>query len=94
MILSKNVFVRGVFLRNSIADAVGATLCRPVRRNGVVTNGVVGCSQIFCSHADCAEFAEAHLLRVLAMRGVCVLKRAERFCEFCEVCVKLNSFLC
>ncbi|MBQ2122411.1 MAG: hypothetical protein II200_00250, partial [Bacteroidaceae bacterium] len=36
------------------------------------------------------ELAEAHLLRVLAIRGVCVLKRAERFCEFCEVRVKLN----
>ena len=24
------------------------------------------------------------------MRDVCVLKRAERFCEFCEVRVKLN----
>jgi hypothetical protein len=79
-----------VFLWKNMADAVGAILCRPACRDSVMKNGVVGCSQIFCFHADCAELAEAHLLRVLTMREVCVLKRAERFCEFCEVRVKLN----
>ena len=38
MILSKNVFVRGVFFWKNSADAVGATLCRRARRNGVMKN--------------------------------------------------------
>ena len=70
MILSKNVFVRTLFLRNNTADAVGATLCRPVRRNGVMKNSPAVGSRIFYSHADCAEVAEAHWLRVLAMQDV------------------------
>ena len=32
--------------------------------------------------------------RHYTMRGVRTTKYAEWFCEFCEVCVKLNSFLC
>ena len=71
MILSKNVFVRGTFLRKNIADAVGATSCRPVRRNGVIKFRIIVCTQKFCSHADFTEFTEAHWLRVLALRDVC-----------------------
>ena len=70
MILSKNVFVCGTFLRKNIADAVGATSCRPVRRNGVIKFRIVVCTHKFCSHADFTEYAEAHVLRVLAMRDV------------------------
>ena len=70
MILSKNVFVCGTFLRKNIADAVGATSCRPVRRNGVIKFRIVVCTQIFCSHADFTELTEAHWLRVLTLRDV------------------------
>ena len=71
-IFGKNVVICGVFLWKNSAHAVGATLCRPVRWNSVMKNSVVGYSQIFCSHADCAELAEAHLLRVLTLRVVYV----------------------
>jgi hypothetical protein len=66
----KKVFIRGMFVEQNIADAVGATLCRPARRNCVMRNALDVCSQIFFSHADFTDFAEAHLLRVLALRGV------------------------
>jgi hypothetical protein len=72
VILSKNVFVRGVFFVKITADAVVATLCRRARRNGVMKNSRTVGSQIFYSHADCAEVAEAHRLLVLTMRDVCV----------------------
>ena len=68
----KKALIRGAFVRKNIADAVGATLCRPARRNGVINDQLAVCSQIFYSHADCAELAEAHLLRVLALRAVYV----------------------
>ena len=73
MILSKNVFVRGVFLRKNIADAVGATSCRPVRRKGVIKFRIVVRTLMLFSHADFTELAEAHWLRVLTMRDVCAM---------------------
>ena len=68
----KKVLVRGTFVKQNTADAVGATSCRPVRRNGVMRNAPDVCSQIFFSHADFTDFAEAHLLRVLTLRAVYV----------------------
>ena len=41
-----------------------------VRGWNFVKNWHAVCTQKFCSHADIAEFTEAHWLRVLAMRGV------------------------
>lgn len=76
----------------NIADAVGTTLCRPVRRGSVIDNQPVVCSRKFYFHTENTEFTEAHLLRVLALRNICATMYAEWFCEFCEVCVKLNSF--
>ena len=84
MILSKNVFVRGVFFGKITADAVGATLCRPARRNGVMKNScavgsqnlnyeitMLGCLPgIFYAHTENTELTETHRLRVLAMRDV------------------------
>ena len=86
---SKNIFVRGAFLWKITADAVGATSCRPVRRNGVMKNGAAIGSRMFFSHADFTELAEAHLLCVLALRDVCVMKHAGWFREICVFRVKL-----
>ena len=72
----------------NIADAVGATLCRPVRRGGVINNQPVVCSRKFYFHTENTEFTEVHLLRVLALRNICATMCAEWFCDFCEVCVK------
>ena len=71
--MSKNIFVRGCFLRKNIADAVGATSCRPARRYGVIKFRIVVRTQKFCSHADFTELTEAHGLRVPAMRVVCAM---------------------
>ena len=68
----KKVLARGTFVGKNIADAVGTISCRPVRWNGVMRNAPDVCSQIFFSHADFTDFAEAHLLRVLALRAVYV----------------------
>ena len=93
MILSKNVFVRGSFLRKNIADAVGATSCRPARRNGVIKFRIVVCTLKFYSHADFTEFAEAHGLRVLAMRNVCatICARGCRGRTLCRHVVNLRT---
>ena len=58
LIFPKNIFTRGAFVWEITADAVGATSCRPVRRNGVIKNSPAIGPQIFYSHADCADFAE------------------------------------
>ena len=68
----KKVLIRSAFIRKNIADAVGATSCRPVRRNGVMRNALDVGSRIFFSHADFTDFADAHLLRVLTLRAVYV----------------------
>ena len=62
--------IRGAFVRKNTADAVGATSCRPVRRNGVMNNQPAVGSQKFYAHTETTEFTEAHLLRVLALRCV------------------------
>ena len=66
----KKALIRGTFVRKNIADAVGATLCRPARRNGVMNNQPAVGSRKFYFHTETTELTEAHLLRVLAMRGV------------------------
>ena len=68
----KKVFIRGIFVEQNIADAVGATLCRPVRRDGVIKNAPAVGSQKFYFHTENTEFTEAHLLRMLALRDVYV----------------------
>ena len=66
----KMVLIRGMFVEQNTADAVGATLCRPVRWNGVMRNVPDVCSRNFYSHTETTEFTETHLLRVLTMRDV------------------------
>ena len=93
MILSKNVFIRGSFLRKNIADAVGATSCRPARRNGVIKFRIVVCTLKFYSHADFTEFAEAHGLRVLAIQdvGAMICARGCRGRTLCRHVVNLRT---
>ena len=66
------VLIREMFVEQNTTDAVEDTSYRPVRRNGVAKILLAVCSQIFFSHADFTDFAEAHLLRVLALRAVYV----------------------
>jgi hypothetical protein len=68
----KKVLIRGMFVEQNIADAVGVTLCRPARRDGVMNNQPAVGSQKFYFHIENTEFTEAHLLRVLALRAVYV----------------------
>ena len=83
--MSKNVFVRGTFLRKNIADAAGATSYRRVQRNGGIKFRIVVCTQKFCSHADFTELAEAHRLRVLTMRDVCATRFSGWLRKICVV---------